>query len=116
MDNEKLARIEEQVNGLRDDVVEIKDTIREQNVDMKTSLASVIQEISKVSERFVPRDQIMLMVQHRNERDDAQDSRLDKLEKKVDSLTAWRWYLAGAIALLGFIIVILGDVVSHLWK
>lgn len=119
----KLARMGEQIQGLREDVVEIKENMRRDNSEIKKSISdfTVVVEkqtemyvgsIQKLSERHYTKEEIGLMVQARDKQVAVQDkeiaelveakenheARLSKLERK------WSW-LAGvgglALVLLG---------------
>lgn len=112
MDNERLARMEEKQDAMGRDISEVKDTIRDQNADMKATMASLLHEINKVSDRFMPTEQIQLMAKQRDKIDEEHDRQLAMLWKRVDSLSAWRYTLGGAILLLGFIIGIASHVIK----
>lgn len=129
----QIARMGEQIQGLRDDVVEIKENMRRDNSEIKKSISDFtvvvekqtelyVNSIREISERHYTKEEIGLMVQARDNQEKAQDREIDELvkaknkhEERLSKLEKkWAWLTGvGALAVL-----ILGAVEAAIrfWK
>lgn len=102
-EHERLIRIEEQVIGIRDDIA-----------DLKMITANAAKVMGEMHEKYVPRPEIEKMVTIRDKEKEDVDRQINAIWSKIDSLVAWRYWLAGAIALLGFILAIISANMNHI--
>lgn len=88
-EQERLARIEERLYAMGDDITE-----------MKTSLKEATTIMSQMHVSYVPRTEIDKMAAIRDKEKDEMDRRVNQVETRVNRLEAWRNYLAGGIAVV----------------
>lgn len=106
---ERLGRMEAQIDGIREDVTEIKVSIKEDNKEMKETFKEFTSTLASLPQNFLTRQEADKIIESRDrERDGAIkrmenfDFRLQKVELKL------KWY-AGALAVVVFGITIVAE-------
>jgi hypothetical protein len=79
---ERLARIEEQLKGVREDIIE-----------MKESIAVATKIMGELHISYIPRTEA-------EKAESIQNKRIERLERDVEKLKLWRSWLTGIIAVL----------------
>jgi len=111
---ERLAKMEAQVETIKEDVKELKSDIKEIHSRVTTSNREIVDKIDDMQTRIEHKMQANAQIsqdQHAEiKKDVVQD--LDKMNSRVAALEQWKWYVIGAAATVGFI---LGNL-SHILK
>jgi seryl-tRNA synthetase len=128
----KIAQMGEQIQGLRDDVGEIKVNMRQDNGQIMQSISNFttvvekqtelyVGSIREIADRHYTKDEIQLMIQTRNTQEENQDKEIGRLSKASESYgrrlekleKKWAW-LAGVGAALMTVLGI-GEVALRVW-
>lgn len=111
MDLERIARMETQVESIKEDVKELKSDIKEIHSRITTSNREIVDKIDDMQTRIehkmnanaqISQDQHE-MIQSRVVED------LEKIDKRVTSLEQWKWYVIGGAAAIGYLVAHLAD-------
>ena len=117
MDLERIARMETQVESIKEDVKELKSDIKEIHSRVTTSNREIVDKIDDMQTRIEHKMNANAQIsqnQHEEIRKDVVED-LEKMEKRVTSLEQWKWYVIGGAAALGYLIAHLADL-QHLLK
>lgn len=116
MDLERIARMETQVESIKEDVKELKSDIKEIHSRISTSNREIVDKIDDMQTRIehkmnanaqISQDQHQV-IQSRVVED------LEKIDKRVTSLEQWKWYVIGGSAALGFILGHISEIARYL--
>lgn len=89
-------------------------SIQEGVNSMKDIMAIFVDKVANLHKDYIPRSEAEKEYKRINEEIQAANDEIEKLEDKVEKLQAWRNYLAGAIAILGFSLGLIVE--SHFWS
>jgi DNA repair exonuclease SbcCD ATPase subunit len=106
MELERVAKLEAQMDALKEDVAEVKHDIKEIHSRVTTSNREIVDKIDDMQTRIEHKMNANAQIsqdQHAEIRKDVIDD-LEKMEKRVGALEQWKWYVIGAAAALGFIL------------
>ena len=113
---ERLAKLEAQVESIKEDVTELKSDIKEIHSRITTSNREIVDKIDDMQTRIEHKMQANAQIsqdQHAEiKKDVVQD--LEKMNRRVASLEQWKWYVIGGAAVLGFILGHLNELVKYL--
>jgi Zn-finger domain-containing protein len=103
---ERIARMEAQVEGIKEDMTEVKANIKDLHSRITTGQREIIEKIDsmevKMEERTVA-NALRSTTQH-----DAMEANLkadiEKISTRVDVLERWRWMIVGGAIALGYLV------------
>jgi len=106
MELERVAKLEAQMDALKEDVAEVKHDIKEIHSRVTTSNREIVDKIDDMQTRIEHKMNANAQIsqdQHAEIRKDVIED-IDKMNQRVTSLEQWKWYVIGAAAALGFIL------------
>jgi DNA repair exonuclease SbcCD ATPase subunit len=116
MDIERIAKLEAQVEAIKEDVKEVKHDIKEIHSRITTSNREIVDKIDDMQTRIEHKMQANAQIsqdQHAAiSKDVVQD--LEKMNRRVSALEQWKWYVIGGAAALGFILGHIPELVKYL--
>jgi len=116
MDTERIAKLEAQVEAIKEDVTEVKHDIKEIHSRITTSNREIVDKIDDMQTRLEHKMQANAQIsqdQHAEiKKDVVQD--LEKMNNRVSALEQWKWYVIGGAAAVGFILGHINEIVKYL--
>jgi predicted RNase H-like nuclease (RuvC/YqgF family) len=116
MDIERIAKMEAQVETIKEDVKELKSDIKEVHSRVTTSNREIVDKIDDMQTRIEHKMQANAQIsqdQHAEiKRDVVQD--LEKMNSRVSALEQWKWYVIGGAGTVGFIIGHLAEIIKFI--
>jgi ElaB/YqjD/DUF883 family membrane-anchored ribosome-binding protein len=116
MDTERIAKLEAQVEAIKEDVTEVKHDIKEIHSRITTSNREIVDKIDDMQTRIEHKMQANAKIsqdQHAEiTKDVVQD--LEKMNNRVSALEQWKWYVIGGAATVGFILGHIGEIAKYL--
>ena len=113
---ERIAKLEAQMDALKEDVQEVKHDIKEIHSRITTSNREIVDKIDDMQTRLEHKMQANAQIsqdQHAEiKKDVVQD--LEKMNARVSSLEQWKWYVIGGAAVLGFILGHINEIAKYL--
>ena len=113
---ERLAKLESQVETIKEDVKELKADIKEVHSRVTTSNREIVDKIDDMQTRIEHKMQANAQIsqdQHAEiKKDVVQD--LDKMNNRVSALEQWKWYVIGGAAVAGFLIGHISEIAKYL--
>jgi len=116
MDLERIAKLEAQMESLKEDVTEVKHDIKEIHSRITTSNREIVDKIDDMQTRIEHKMNANAQIsqdQHAEIRKDVVED-LEKMEKRVGALEQWKWYVIGGAASLGFILGHLSEIAKFI--
>ena len=117
MDQERIAKLEIQVEAIKEDVKEVKGDIKEIHSRITTGNREIIEKIDAMECRLDDKARIAAAnakLQHDSIKDDVVnemramtqtlDDDIKEVSNRVDVLERWRWMIVGGAIVLGYII------------
>jgi DNA repair exonuclease SbcCD ATPase subunit len=112
MELERIAKLEAQMDALKEDVAEVKHDIKEIHSRVTTSNREIVDKIDDMQTRIEHKMNANAQIsqdQHAEIRKDVIDD-LEKMEKRVGSLEQWKWYVVGGAVVIGFLLATVVDI------
>ena len=116
MDLERLAKMEAQVETIKEDVKDLKSDIKEIHSRVTTSNREIVDKIDDMQTRIEHKMQANAQIsqdQHAEIRKDVVED-LEKMNHRVSALEQWKWYVIGGAATLGYILGHINEIVKYL--
>jgi len=116
MDLERLAKMEAQVETIKEDVKDLKSDIKEIHSRVTTSNREIVDKIDDMQTRLEHKMQANAQIsqdQHAEIRKDVVED-LEKMNHRVSALEQWKWYVIGGAATLGYILGHINEIVKYL--
>jgi len=116
MELERIAKLEAQMDALKEDVAEVKHDIKEIHSRVTTSNREIVDKIDDMQTRIEHKmnaNAQISQIQHEEIRKDVVED-LEKMEKRVGALEQWKWYVIGGAATLGFVLGHLSEIAKFL--
>jgi len=113
---ERIAKLEAQMDALKEDVTEVKHDIKEIHSRITTSNREIVDKIDDMQTRIEHKMNANAQIsqdQHAEIRKDVIED-LEKMNNRVTSLEQWKWYVIGGAAVVGFIIGHLSEITKYL--
>jgi ElaB/YqjD/DUF883 family membrane-anchored ribosome-binding protein len=113
---ERLAKLEAQVETIKEDVKELKSDIKEVHSRVTTSNREIVDKIDDMQTRIEHKMQANAQIsqdQHAEIRKDVVED-LEKMNHRVSALEQWKWYVIGGAATVGFVIGHLSEIVKYI--
>lgn len=95
MEIERVAKLEAQVEGIKEDVAAVKQDIRDLHSRITTGNREIMEKID---------DKVDELAQADKEQHAAQIEATRNLSERVDTLERWRWMVVGGAVALGYIL------------
>ena len=116
MDLERLAKMEAQVDTIKEDVKDLKSDIKEIHSRVTTSNREIVDKIDDMQTRLEHKMQANAQIsqdQHAEIRKDVVED-LEKMNHRVSALEQWKWYVIGGAATLGYILGHINEIIKYL--
>lgn len=93
LDQERVAKLETQVEAIKEDMGEVKNDIKELHSRITTGNREITDHIDA---------KIDALAQADKEQHSALKTSMDKVKERVDVLERWRWMIVGGAIVLGY--------------
>jgi chromosome segregation ATPase len=113
---ERIAKLEAQMDALKEDVQEVKHDIKEIHSRITTSNREIVDKIDDMQTRIEHKMQANAQIsqdQHAEIKKDVVKD-LEKMNARVSALEQWKWYVIGGAAVLGFILGHINEIAKYL--
>jgi peptidoglycan hydrolase CwlO-like protein len=95
MDLERIAKLETQVEGIKEDVADVKQDIKELHSRITTGNREIMDKLDEKIDALAKADK---------EQHETLKKTMDNVKNRVDVLEKWRWMIVGGALVLGYII------------
>lgn len=95
LDTERVARLEAQVEGIKEDVAAVKQDIKELHSRITTGNREITDHIDRKIDDLAKSDE----EQHK-----IMSKKIDSLGIRIELLERWKWMIVGGAVVLGYII------------
>ena len=92
---ERLAKVEAQVESLKDNVAELKVDVKEVHSRITTGNREIMDKLDEKIDALAKSDR---------EQHEALKKSMDNVRERVDVLEKWRWMIVGGAIVLGYVI------------
>jgi DNA repair exonuclease SbcCD ATPase subunit len=116
MELERVAKLEAQMDALKEDVAEVKHDIKEIHSRVTTSNREIVDKIDDMQTRIEHKMNANAQIsqdQHAEIRKDVIED-LDKMNNRVSALEQWKWYVIGGAATVGYLLGHINEIVKYL--
>ena len=106
IDSERVAKLEAQVEAIKDDVAEVKGDIKEIHSRITTGNREIVEKIDAMENRLETKmntSAVAAQLQHEEIQKEIQKD-VNKITDRVDVLERWRWMIVGGAIVLGYIL------------
>jgi len=113
---ERIAKMEAQVEAIKEDVKEVKHDIKEVHSRLTTSNREIVDKIDDMQTRIEHKMNANAQIsqdQHEVIRKDVVED-LDRMNTRVSALEQWKWYVIGGAGVAGYIFAHIGDFIKFL--
>lgn len=113
MDQERIAKLETQVESIKENVKEMKDDIKEIHSRITTGNREIVEKMDDMQTRIEHKMNAQSEVsaaQHKAMQEDLQkvaktlDEDINKVSDRVDVLERWRWMIVGGAVVFGYLL------------
>lgn len=91
--SERLAKVEAQVESLKEDMTEVKSDIKDIHSRITTGNREIMQKID---------DKIDALAESDKQQHESLKQSMESVKTRVDVLERWRWMIVGGAIVLGF--------------
>ena len=116
MELERVAKLEAQMDALKEDVAEVKHDIKEIHSRVTTSNREIVDKIDDMQTRIEHKMNANAQIsqdQHAEIRKDVIED-LDKMNSRVSALEQWKWYVIGGAATVGYLLGHINEIAKYL--
>lgn len=106
MDSERIAKLEAQVEGIKEDVADVKADIKDLHSRITTGNREIMDKLD---------DKIDALAKADKEQHEGLKESMSQVKQRVDILERWRWMIVGAAIVCGYLIGHI-DVISRILK
>jgi predicted RNase H-like nuclease (RuvC/YqgF family) len=106
METERIAKLEAQVEGIKDDVKDLKADVKEVHSRITTGNREIMDKIDTMDKSLTAKMAINSTTateQHEVIQKEIRED-IDKIAKRVDILEKWRWMIVGGAIALGYVV------------
>jgi uncharacterized protein involved in exopolysaccharide biosynthesis len=106
MESERIAKLEAQVDAIKDDVKDLKDDVKEVHSRITTGNREIVDRIELMEQRFeqkLANNAVVSKEQHESMKTEIQAD-IKQIKDRVDILERWRWMIVGGAIAIGYII------------
>jgi chromosome segregation ATPase len=111
METERIAKLETQVESIKEDIKEVKSDIKEVHSRVTTSNREIVDKIDDMQTRIEHKMNANAAISQQQH--EAIQTRvvadLEKMDSRVSNLEKWKWYVIGGAGALGYLIAHLSD-------
>ena len=104
--SERIAKLEAQVDAIKEDVVELKDDVKEIHSRITTGNREIIEKIETMDQRLETKLNSSAKAakeQHESIQAEIQKD-IKEITTRVDVLERWRWMIVGGAVVLGYLL------------
>ena len=104
--SERIAKLEAQVDAIKEDVVELKDDVKEIHSRITTGNREIIEKIEALDQRLENKLNAGAKAakeQHESIQVEIQKD-IKEITTRVDILERWRWMIVGGAIVIGYLI------------
>ena len=103
---ERIAKLEAQVESIKDDVSELKTDVKEIHSRITTGNREIMEKIEHMDAAMEARmaKNAETSAQQHSEIKSSLQSDINKVTDRVDTLEKWRWMIVGGAIVLGYIV------------
>ena len=112
MDLERIAKLETQVDSIKEDMKEVKTDIKELHSRITSSNREIVDKIDDMQTRIEHRmnaQAITSQQQHKAIQDESRND-VKQIDERVSSLERWKWYVVGGAVVIGFLLATVVDI------
>ena len=95
MDTERIAKLEAQVESIKEDVAGVKQDIKELHSRITTGNREIMDKLDEKIDELAKSDR---------EQHESLKTSMDKVKERVDTLEKWRWMIVGGAIVIGYLI------------
>ena len=95
MDTERIAKLEAQVESIKEDVAGVKQDIKELHSRITTGNREIMDKLDEKIDELAKSD---------SEQHESLKTSMDKVKERVDVLERWRWMIVGGAVVIGYLI------------
>ena len=95
MDNERVAKLEAQVESLKEDVADVKTDIKELHSRITTGNREIMDKLDEKIDALAKSDK---------EQHETLKKTMENVKDRVDVLENWRWMIVGGAIVIGYLI------------
>ena len=116
MELERIAKLEAQVEGIKDDVKDLKADVKEVHSRITTGNREIIDKMDDMQTRIEHKMQANAQISQDQHVSISKQvgTDLDKLKSRVSELEKWKWYVIGAAAALGFLLGNISEIAKYI--
>jgi chromosome segregation ATPase len=113
---ERIAKLEAQMDALKEDVQEVKYDIKEIHSRITTSNREIVDKIDDMQTRLEHKMQANAQISQDQHAEIKKEvvSDLEKMNARVSALEQWKWYVIGGAAVLGFLLGHINEIAKYL--
>lgn len=118
MEQERIAKLEAQVETIKEDVNEVKHDIKELHSRITTGNREIVDKMDDMQTRIEHKMNTQADAsasQHKAIKDEIKQE-VDEIDVRVSTLERWKWYVVGAAATIGYLIGHIQDIAKVLGK
>ena len=93
MDQERIAKLEAQVESIKEDVADVKSDIKDLHSRITTGNREILDKLD---------DKIDALATADKEQHTALKTTMERVKERVDVLERWRWMIVGGAIVLGY--------------
>jgi ElaB/YqjD/DUF883 family membrane-anchored ribosome-binding protein len=112
IESERIAKLEAQVEAIKEDVTEVKHDIKEIHSRITTSNREIVDKIDDMQTRLEHKmnaQAITSQQQHKAIQDEIRND-VKQIDERVSSLERWKWYVVGGAVVIGFLLATVVDI------
>lgn len=106
MEAERIAKLEIQVEGIKDDVKDLRTDMKELHSRITTGNREIVEKLEAMDQRLEDKlneSAKRAKEQHENIQKEIQND-IKKISDRVDVLEKWRWMIVGGAIVLGYLV------------
>jgi chromosome segregation ATPase len=113
---ERIAKLEAQMDALKEDVQEVKHDIKEIHSRITTSNREIVDKIDDMQTRLEHKMQANAQISQDQHAEIKKEvvADLEKMNARVSALEQWKWYVIGGAAVLGFLLGHINEIAKYL--
>lgn len=111
MEQERIAKLEAQVDSIKEDMKEVKSDIRDIHSRVTTSNREIVDKIDDMQTRIEHKMHAQSIASQEQHKEMQEEIRKDvgQINDRVSALERWKWYVIGAAAVIGFLFATVVD-------
>jgi ElaB/YqjD/DUF883 family membrane-anchored ribosome-binding protein len=94
MELERIAKLEAQVDAIKDDVCELKDNVKDLHSRITTGNREIMDKLDTKIDELAKNDK---------EQHESLKKSMDNVKERVDLLEKWRWMIVGGAIAVGYV-------------